>query len=176
MGEGEVKNLPLIIKTDVQGSQEALRQAMQKLCQRRDQGRRSCTRRSAASRESDVNLAVASKAVIIGFNVRADQAARKMAEANGIDIRYYNIIYDAVDEVKAAMVGHAVAGEARRPILGLVEIRQVFLVTKVGAVAGCRVIEGVVDATPQSACCATPSWSGPASSTRSSASRTTSAR
>jgi len=93
--------------------------------------------------ENDVNLAVASKAVIIGFNTRADASARKLAEANGVDIRYYNIIYDAVDEVKAAMSG-MLAPEKREQALGLVEIRQVFVVSKVGSIAGCYVLEGVV--------------------------------
>jgi translation initiation factor IF-2 len=96
--------------------------------------------------ESDINLAIASKAVVIGFNVRADQSARKLAEGNGIDIRYYNIIYDAVDEVKAALSG-LLAPEQREQVLGLVEIRQIFRVPKIGAVAGCMVIEGVVKRT-----------------------------
>jgi translation initiation factor IF-2 len=93
--------------------------------------------------ENDVNLAVASKAVIIGFNTRADASARKLAEAAGVDIRYYNIIYDAVDEVKAAMSG-MLSPEKREQALGLVEIRQVFVVSKVGSIAGCYVLEGLV--------------------------------
>jgi translation initiation factor IF-2 len=93
--------------------------------------------------ESDVNLALASKAVIIGFNTRADASARKLAEGNGIDIRYYNIIYDAIDEIKAAMSG-MLSPEKREQSLGLVEIRQVILVSKIGAVAGCFVLDGVV--------------------------------
>ena len=96
--------------------------------------------------ESDVNLALASKAVIIGFNVRADVSARKLAEGNGIDIRYYNIIYDAVDDVKAALSG-LLAPEQREQVLGLVQIRQIFRVPKVGAVAGCMVVDGVVKRT-----------------------------
>jgi translation initiation factor IF-2 len=90
-----------------------------------------------------VNLALASKAVIIGFNARADAAARKLAEANGVDIRYYNIIYEAVDDVKAAMTG-MLSPEKRENAVGLVEIRQVFRISKVGAVAGCYVTEGLV--------------------------------
>ena len=141
-GEGDVKTLALIIKADVQGSQEALSQAMLKLAN--DEIKVAIVHGQVGGiTESDVNLAVASKAVIIGFNVRADQAARKMAEANGIDIRYYNIIYDAVDDVKSAMEG-MLSPEKKETILGLVEIRQVFKVTKVGTVAGCRVMEGVV--------------------------------
>jgi translation initiation factor IF-2 len=93
--------------------------------------------------ESDVNLALASKAVIIGFNVRADAQARKLAQATGVDLRYYNIIYDAVDEIKAAMSG-MLAPEKKEQELGLVEIRQVFRISKVGAVAGCYVLEGMV--------------------------------
>jgi translation initiation factor IF-2 len=93
--------------------------------------------------ESDVNLALASKAVIIGFNVRADVAARKTAATSGVDIRYYNIIYEAVDEVKAAMSG-LLSPERQESVVGLVEIRQVFRISKVGTVAGCYVLEGNV--------------------------------
>lgn len=142
MAEGEVQNLPLIIKTDVQGSQEALVQSLQKLST--SEVRVQVVHAGVGGiSESDVNLAVASKAVIIGFNARADASARKLAEANGVDIRYYNIIYDALDEVKAAMSG-MLAPEKREHILGLVEIRQVILVSKVGAIAGCFVLEGLV--------------------------------
>jgi translation initiation factor IF-2 len=142
MGEGEVKNLPMIIKTDVQGSQEALVQSLQKLSTAEVRVQVVHAGVGGIS-ESDVNLAVASKAVIIGFNTRADASARKLAEANGIDIRYYNIIYDAVDEVKAAMSG-MLSPEKREQSLGLVEIRQVFQVSKVGAIAGCYVLDGLV--------------------------------
>jgi translation initiation factor IF-2 len=93
--------------------------------------------------ESDVNLALASNAVVIGFNTRADAAARKLAENAGVDIRYYNIIYEAVDEVKAALSG-MLAPEKKENVLGLVEIRQVFRISKVGTVAGCYVLEGLV--------------------------------
>ncbi|HEY4541597.1 MAG TPA: translation initiation factor IF-2, partial [Noviherbaspirillum sp.] len=116
MGEGEVKNLPLIIKADVQGSQEAIVHTMQKLST--DEVRVQIVHAAVGGiSESDVNLAVASKAVIIGFNTRADVSARKLAEASGIDIRYYNIIYDAVDDVKAAMSG-MLAPEKREQALG----------------------------------------------------------
>ncbi|HYD94854.1 MAG TPA: translation initiation factor IF-2 [Noviherbaspirillum sp.] len=142
MAEGEVKNLPLIIKADVQGSQEALVHAMQKLST--EEVRVQIVHGAVGGiSESDVNLAVASKAVIIGFNTRADASARKLAEASGIDIRYYNIIYDAVDEIKAAMSG-MLAPEKREATLGLVEIRQVFHVSKVGSIAGCYVLDGLV--------------------------------
>jgi translation initiation factor IF-2 len=142
MAEGEVKNLPLIVKADVQGSQEALVHAMQKLST--DEVRVQIVHAAVGGiSESDVNLAMASKAVIIGFNTRADASARKLAEASGIDIRYYNIIYDAVDEIKAAMSG-MLAPEKREATLGLVEIRQVFHVSKVGSIAGCYVLDGLV--------------------------------
>ena len=144
MGEG-ARTLPLIIKADVQGSQEALTQALTKLST--DEVKVQVVHAQVGGiTESDVNLALASKAVIIGFNVRADVSARKLAEGNGIDIRYYNIIYDAVDEVKAALSG-LLAPEQREQVLGMVEIRQIFRVPKIGAVAGCMVLDGVVKRT-----------------------------
>ncbi|HEX8404845.1 MAG TPA: translation initiation factor IF-2 [Duganella sp.] len=142
MAEGEVKNLPMIIKTDVQGSQEALVSSLQKLST--SEVRVQVVHAAVGGiTESDVNLAVASKAVIIGFNARADAQARKLAESNGVDIRYYNIIYDAIDEIRAALSG-MLAPEKRETVIGQVEIRQVILVSKVGAVAGCLVTDGVV--------------------------------
>ncbi|TFW29247.1 translation initiation factor IF-2 [Duganella callida] len=145
MAEGEVKNLPLIIKTDVQGSQEALVGSLQKLST--SEVRVQIVHAAVGGiTESDVNLAVASKAVIIGFNARADAQARKLAESNGVDIRYYNIIYDAIEEVKAALSG-MLAPEKRETVTGQVEVRQVILVSKVGAVAGCLVTDGVVKRT-----------------------------
>ncbi len=142
MAEGEVKNLPLIIKTDVQGSQEALVHSLQKLSTTEVRVQIVHAAVGGIS-ESDVNLAVASKAVILGFNTRADASARKLAESNGVDIRYYNIIYDAVDEVKAALSG-MLSHEKREQSLGLVETRQGFHVSKVGSIARCYVLEGVV--------------------------------
>jgi translation initiation factor IF-2 len=142
MAEGQAQTLALIVKADVQGSQEALSQAMLKLST--DEVKVQIVHAAVGGiTESDINLAVASKAVVIGFNVRADQAARKLAEANGVDIRYYNIIYDAVDEVKAAM-GGMLAPEKREETIGTVEIRQIFSVSKVGNIAGCMVTDGVV--------------------------------
>ena len=142
MAEGEVKNLPLIVKTDVQGSQEALVGSLQKLST--SEVRVQIVHAAVGGiTESDVNLAVASKAVIIGFNARADAQARKLAEANGVDIRYYSIIYDAIDEIRTALSG-MLAPEKRKTITGQVEIRQVILVSKVGAIAGCLVTDGVV--------------------------------
>jgi translation initiation factor IF-2 len=142
MGEGEVKSLAMIVKADVQGSQEAIVHAMNKLST--SEVKVQIVHGAVGGiTESDINLAIASKAVVIGFNVRADQSARKLAESNGIDIRYYNIIYDAVDDVKAAMSG-MLSPEKREQQIGLVEIRQVFKIPKVGAVAGCMVLEGTV--------------------------------
>jgi translation initiation factor IF-2 len=132
----------MIIKADVQGSQEAIVQSMQKLST--SEVRVQVVHAAVGGiSESDINLAIASKAVVIGFNVRADVSARKLAEANGVDVRYYNIIYDAVNDVKAAM-GGMLAPEKRENQIGLVEIRQVFHIPKVGAVAGCMVLDGLV--------------------------------
>jgi translation initiation factor IF-2 len=142
MGEGEVKSMPLIIKSDVQGSQEALAHALAKLST--EEVKVNIIHSAVGGiTESDVNLALASKAVIIGFNVRADAQARKLAQTTGVDLRYYNIIYDAVDEIKAAMSG-MLAPEKKEQAIGLVEIRQVFRISKVGTVAGCYVLEGLV--------------------------------
>ncbi|HRD88480.1 MAG TPA: translation initiation factor IF-2 [Accumulibacter sp.] len=142
MTEAEAKVLALIIKADVQGSQEALVQSLHKLSTGEVKVNVIHAAVGAIS-ESDVHLAQASKAVIIGFNTRADAGARKAAEAAGVDIRYYNIIYDAVDEVKAALSG-MLAPEKREEITGLIEIRQVFRATRIGTIAGCYVLEGVV--------------------------------
>jgi translation initiation factor IF-2 len=142
MTEGEVKSLPLILKTDVQGSQEALSQALTKLST--SEVRVQIVHGAVGGiSESDVNLAIASKAVIIGFNTRADQSVKKLAESNGVDIRYYTIIYDAVDDIKAAMSG-MLAPERRENVIGMVDIRNVFKITKVGTVAGCYVLDGLV--------------------------------
>jgi len=142
MGEGEVKNLPLIIKADVQGSQEALMHALTKLSTNEVKVQVIHAAVGGIT-ESDVNLAEASKAVIIGFNTRADAGSRRLAESFGVDIRYYTIIYEAVDEVKAAMTG-MLAPEKKESIIGQVEIRQVFRISKLGAIAGCMVLAGVV--------------------------------
>jgi translation initiation factor IF-2 len=142
MTEGEVQQLPLIIKADVQGSFEGLGNALQKLSTSEVQVKIVHAAVGAIT-ESDINLAIASKAVVIGFNVRADAGARKVAEDNGIDVRYYNIIYEAVDEVKAALSG-MLAPEKRESVIGLVEIREVYRISKIGAVAGCYVLDGLV--------------------------------
>jgi translation initiation factor IF-2 len=141
MGQGEAQMLPLIVKADVQGSQEALAQALQKLST--DEVKIQIVHSAVGGiSESDVNLAIASKAVIIGFNVRADAGARKLAEGNSVDLRYYTIIYDAVDEVKAAMTG-MLAPEQREEVIGTAEIRTKFVASKIGTVAGCMVTAGV---------------------------------
>ena len=142
MASGEVKNLPIIIKADVQGSQEALAASLLKLTNEEVRVQLVYGAVGGIS-ESDVNLAIASKAVIIGFNTRADAGARKLAENNGVEIRYYNIIYDAVDELKAAMLG-MLTPDKREEVIGMAEIRQVFRISKIGAIAGCMVTNGVV--------------------------------
>jgi translation initiation factor IF-2 len=136
------KPLALIIKADVQGSYEGLAHALTKLST--EEVKVNIVHSAVGGiTESDINLALASKAVVIGFNSRADAAARKLAENSGVDIRYYNIIYEAVDDVKAAING-MLAPERKESVLGMVEIRNVFKISKVGTVAGCMVTDGVV--------------------------------
>ena len=142
LGAGEVQTLPLIIKADVQGSQEALAASLLKLSN--DEVKVQIVMAGVGGiSESDINLAIASKSVVIGFNVRADAGARKAADNNEIDVRYYNIIYDAVDEVKAAISG-MLAPERREEVIGSAEIRTVFVASKIGTVAGCMVTSGQV--------------------------------
>ncbi len=141
IGEGSAKTLSVIIKSDVQGSYEAMAHALPKLST--SEVKVNIVHCGVGGiTESDVNLALASKAVIIGFNARADAMARKLAESSGVDIRYYNIIYEAVDDVKAALSG-MLAPEKKENVLGMVEVRQVFKISKVGTVAGCYVTEGL---------------------------------
>ena len=141
-GGGGKKTLALLIKADVQGSQEALAHALTRLAT--DEVKVSVVHAGVGGiTESDVNLALASGAVIIGFNARADATARKLIESSGVDVRYYNVIYDAVEEVKAALSG-MLAPERKESIIGMVEVRQVFRISKVGTVAGCYVQEGLV--------------------------------
>lgn len=142
MAEGEVRVLPLIVKADVQGSCEAIAHALQKLST--DEVKVNLIHSAVgAISESDINLAIASKAIVVGFNSRADATARKLAESAGVDVRYYNIIYQMVDEVKAALFGMR-APEKKEVILGTVEIRQVFVISKIGTVAGCYVTDGLI--------------------------------
>ena len=142
MTAGEVQHLPIIIKADVQGSQEALAASLLKLSTDEIKVQLVYAGVGGIS-ESDVNLAIASKAIVIGFNVRADAGARKTAEANGVQLHYYNIIYDAVDELKAAMSG-MLAPEQREEVIGTAEIRTVFVATKIGTIAGSYITSGQV--------------------------------
>ncbi len=142
MTSGDIKMLPIIVKADVQGSQEALAASLLKLSTEEVKVQMVYSAVGGIS-ESDINLAIASKAIVIGFNVRADAGARKLAEGNGVDIHYYNIIYDAVDELKAAMSG-MLAPEKREEVIGMAEIRTVFVASKIGTVAGCMVTAGFV--------------------------------
>jgi translation initiation factor IF-2 len=142
MGEGQAKALSLIIKADVQGSYEGLSHALSGLST--NEVKVNIVHAAVGGiTESDINLALASKAVVIGFNARADAAARKLAEHNGVDIRYYNVIYDAVDEIKAALSG-MLSPERKESTLGMVEVRQIFKISKIGTVVGCYVTEGLV--------------------------------
>ncbi|MBP3981353.1 translation initiation factor IF-2 [Acidovorax sp. JG5] len=142
MTAGEVKMLPIIVKADVQGSQEALAQSLLKLSTDEVKVQLVYAAVGAIS-ESDINLAIASKAIVIGFNVRADAGARKLAESNGVDLHYYSIIYDAVDELRVAMSG-MLAPEQREEIIGTAEIRTVFVATKIGTIAGSYITSGMV--------------------------------
>jgi len=142
IADGGVKSLSLIIKADVQGSYEALTQSLQKIST--DEVRVNIVHAAVGGiTESDVNLALASKAVIIGFNTRADVTARKLIASTGVDVRYYDIIYNAVDEVKAALSG-MLSPDKKENITGLVEIREVFRISRVGSVAGCYVLDGTI--------------------------------
>jgi translation initiation factor IF-2 len=142
MGEGGTKSLAIIIKADVQGSYEALAHALGKLST--DEVKVTILHTGVGGiTESDINLAMASNALVIGFNSRADTAARKLIAANNVDVRYYNVIYEAVDQIKAALSG-MLAPESKQNILGLVDIRQVFRISRVGVIAGCYVLEGLV--------------------------------
>ncbi len=140
--QADVKVLTLIIKADVQGSCEALAHSLHKIST--DEVKVNIIHSAVgAIIESDINLSLASKAVVIGFNVRADASARKLIASSGVDVRYYNIIYEAVDEIKAALSG-MMSPDRKENILGLVDIREVYRIPKVGVVAGCFVSEGIV--------------------------------
>jgi translation initiation factor IF-2 len=143
MGQAEGQlSLPLIVKADVQGSVQALREALTALSN--EQIRINVIGSGVGGiTESDANSAVTSKATIIGFNVRADASARKVIEGNGVDLRYFSIIYDVIDQVKQVASG-ILGVEIREEIIGTAEVRDVFRSSKFGAVAGCMVVEGVV--------------------------------
>ncbi|HCJ51427.1 MAG: translation initiation factor IF-2 [Gallionellales bacterium CG_4_10_14_3_um_filter_54_96] len=142
MTEGEVSTLSLIVKADVQGSAEAIAQALLKLSTA--EVKVNLIHCGVGSvNESDINLALASKAILIGFNTRTDAPARKLAESTGVEIHNYSIIYAMVDEIKIALSG-MLAPEKKEVALGVVEVRQVFIVSRVGTIAGCMVLEGIV--------------------------------
>ena len=142
MGSEEAKTLPVVLKADVQGSVEAIRDALVKMST--DEVKVSVISAAVGGiTESDINLALASDAVIIGFNVRADGAARKLVQETGVDVHYYSVIYDVVDQIKAAMSG-LLSPEEKEQIIGLADVRDVFRSSKLGAIAGCMVTEGVV--------------------------------
>ena len=142
MTEGELAALNIVLKTDVQGTQEALSDALTKLSTGEVEVKIVASGVGGIN-ESDVNLAMASNAIMIGFNVRADAVAKRIIEEEGVDLHYYSVIYDAIDEVKQALTG-MLAPEYKEQIIGLAEVRDVFRSPKFGAVAGCMVVEGVV--------------------------------
>jgi translation initiation factor IF-2 len=142
MAEGEVAEIKVLIKADVQGSSEAIRESLQKLSTDEVRAKLISTGVGGIN-ESDINLAAASDAMVIGFNVRADAAAKRIAGDYGIEIRYYSVIYDIIDDVKAVMSG-MLAPELQEKIIGLAEVKDVFSSPKFGDVAGSMVIEGVV--------------------------------
>jgi len=142
MDQSKTNVLNILLKADVQGSAEALNEALTKLSTD-EVAVKIISSGVGGINESDINLALASNAIVIGFNVRADAAARRLTEESGVDLHYYSVIYDAIDEVKAALSG-MLSPEIREEIVGLAEVRDVFKSPKLGAIAGCLVIEGVV--------------------------------
>jgi len=142
MGDSETASLNLLIKTDVQGSSEAIVDALTRLST--DDVKISIISSGVGGiTESDINLAMASKGIVIGFNVRADASARKLVDAEGIDLRYYSVIYDVIDDVKKALSG-MLEPEIREQIIGIAEVRDVFRSPKFGDIAGCMVSSGLV--------------------------------
>ncbi len=142
MEEGEVNTLNILLKADVQGSSEAIADALNKLST--DEVKVKIVASGIGGiNESDVNLAVAAGAIMIGFNVRADAVAKRLIDEEGVDLHYYSVIYDLIDEVKAAM-GGMLSPDIKEQIIGLAEVRDVFRSPKLGAIAGCMVTEGVV--------------------------------
>ncbi|MAZ39497.1 MAG: translation initiation factor IF-2 [Legionellales bacterium] len=142
MNEGSVGSLNIVLKTDVQGSSEAISEALHKI-QHEEAQVKVVSSGVGGITESDVNLAIASNAILIGFNVRADASARKLIEREGVDIHYYSVIYALIDEVKQALQG-MLSPDEKEKIIGLAEVRDVFRSPKFGAVAGCMVIDGIV--------------------------------
>ena len=142
VGEGQRASLNLVIKADVQGSVEALRDSLTKLSNEEVEVK-VVSSGVGGINESDVNLAVASDAILVGFNVRADATARRVVEESGVDLHYYSVIYDIIDEVKKAIAG-MLSPEIREEIVGLAEVKDVFRSSIIGAIAGCIVVDGVV--------------------------------
>lgn len=142
MSEGATNALNVVLKADVQGSAEAISEALQKIAYE-DVAVKIVAAGVGGITESDVNLAIASSAIIIGFNVRADASARRLIESEGVDVHYYSIIYDLIDEIKKALQG-LLKPEEKEEIIGLAEVRDVFRSPKFGAIAGCMVIDGIV--------------------------------
>ncbi|MBQ8882998.1 MAG: translation initiation factor IF-2, partial [Oscillospiraceae bacterium] len=143
IAEGEIKELPIIVKADVQGSVEAVKQSLEKLSN--DEVRvRVIHGGVGAVKESDVMLANASNAIIVGFNVRPDPVAAESASRDGVDIRLYRIIYDAIEEIETAMKG-MLAPKTREVEMARIEVRQVYKISNVGMVAGCYVLDGKVN-------------------------------
>ena len=142
MTAGEKQTLNIVVKADVRGSLEAIQTALLDLGNEEVQVN-IVSGGVGGITETDVNLAVTSGAVIFGFNVRADNSARRLVESEGVDLRYYNVIYDVIDDVKQALTG-MLAPELREEIVGIAEVRDVFRSPKFGQIAGCMVIEGTV--------------------------------
>ena len=142
MDRSQVNTLNILLKADVQGSLEALNESLTKLSTD-EVVVKIISSGVGGINESDINLALASSAIIIGFNVRADATARRLAEENEVELHYYSVIYDAIDEVKSALSG-MLSPEVREEIIGLAEVRDVFKSPKFGAIAGCLVVEGTV--------------------------------
>ncbi|MCK4609347.1 MAG: translation initiation factor IF-2, partial [Gammaproteobacteria bacterium] len=142
MGKDEARMLNVVLKADVQGSIEAITESLNKLSTDEVQVKVIASGVGGIT-STDVNLALASRGIVIGFNVRADSVARNLAKRESVDIRYYNIIYNLVAEVKAALIG-MLAPEFEEKVVGIAEVRDVFRSSKIGAIAGCMVIEGVV--------------------------------
>jgi translation initiation factor IF-2 len=142
MAEGDVAYVNLIVKADVQGSVEALKESLNKIVA--DEARVKIVAAGVGGiNESDANLALTSGAAIIGFNVRADASARRVVEESGLDLRYYSIIYEVIDDVKKAVSG-LLSPDVKEEIIGLAEVRDVFRSSKLGAIAGSMVVEGVI--------------------------------
>ncbi|MBE6047953.1 MAG: translation initiation factor IF-2, partial [Clostridium sp.] len=140
--EGTVKELSIIVKADVQGSVEAIRQSLEKLSTD-DVKVRVIHGAVGGISETDITLATASNAIVIGFNVRPDSNATAAAEREGVDIKTYRVIYDAIEDVKSAMIG-MLEPEYRENVLGKAEVRETYKISNVGTIAGCYVLEGKV--------------------------------